>query len=829
MQQHIELTLPQGQSLTGGPSAPPRATFSFGRVRCLPAGCSLPAIVRALAMLMFMCAVQVFDQRESQDAVFNEVAKPVLLSGLEGYNGTVFAYGQTGSGKTFTITGGKQYRTRGIIPRAISTLFEEFDRRPDHTFRCFISYLEIYNESVYDLLDRSHAHKPLEEWDKIHLLDTRSGNLHLRDLRVYEARTEDDALNLLFLGNANRVTSETPQNEASSRSHCVFSFTIESRHLESDVVKTSKVHLVDLAGSERVSKFGLPTTRESRTRSKEGRYINLSLHYLQQVILALRERGGGRAHIPYRNSVLTSVLRDSLGGNCRTVFIATLDLEAQYVEESVQTCRFAQRCGMLSQDVEVNEERDFSIVAKRLAKENARLSAQLEAVKRTGSLLDPRRALTPEERRSCEEVLARYIKTESSGGLLPIEDLAMARECTALLRDAVRRGVRAAADASTEAGLLQARLRELSVVADEQHAIIRRYKRQVGDLEETIAAAELADNASPRRTGASASGGAGGSTLRSDADSADAEVDALRPELDDLPRVLMTRYGLDEGAAADRAALDDLIGAIVARLQSMSTEQLRGWLLDCNLDLGKAGGPRMSLEAVTNGTAIGEGEAAVHRQLLTHGGVFLKHGRSGAPHPRCVWVDPDLRTVQWRDPEQARPAGEVLVSSITQVLSGRHTPVFKRNKGRTGRDGACLSLVAADRTLDLEVEILGEALESGCSPEEERARDEWVAAFRWLVGAVGDDPRHNGASAARLDSSAIDMDTTTATALEVVSIDAESQGDVPSPDTRTPREPHAATDGSVPEGERGGDSEWRWDLYPNGRGGGGGGGSAKST
>lgn len=117
--------------------------------------------------------------------------------------------------------------------------------------------------------------------------------------------------------------------------------------------------------------------RDDRTK-REGKHINLSLHYLEQVILALQQRGKGhRLHVPYRNSMMTSVLRDSLGGNCRTVFVATLNAERQFVDESLSTCRFAQRCSMLSQDVRINEEVDMAVLLERMERENRQLRLQL--------------------------------------------------------------------------------------------------------------------------------------------------------------------------------------------------------------------------------------------------------------------------------------------------------------------------------------------------------------------------------------------------------------------------------------------------------------------
>uniref|UniRef100_A0A3P8RW44 Kinesin family member 6 n=1 Tax=Amphiprion percula TaxID=161767 RepID=A0A3P8RW44_AMPPE len=233
---------------------------------------------------------KVFDQATKQEEIFEHIAKPVADSVLAGYNGTIFAYGQTGSGKTFTITGGAQrYNDRGIVPRTLSYLYERFSQDSNMVYTTNISYLEIYNEVGYDLLDSRHEASRLEDLPK--------------------SANEEEALNLLFLGDTNRMIAETPMNQASTRSHCIFTVHLCRREPGSATVRRSKLHLVDLAGSDRVSKTGL-----NGQLLTEAKYINLSLHYLEQVIIALSEKN--RSHIPYRNSMLTSVLRDSLGGNC---------------------------------------------------------------------------------------------------------------------------------------------------------------------------------------------------------------------------------------------------------------------------------------------------------------------------------------------------------------------------------------------------------------------------------------------------------------------------------------------------------------------------------
>ncbi len=288
---------------------------------------------------------------------------------MEGYNGTVFAYGQTGSGKTFTMNGGESWQQRGLIPRVFSFLFEEIRRRQSY-MECnvYASYFEIYNENGYDLLDRKHAEQNFEKWNKISLYEDANQNLHLKNLTIHSCQNEQDAIDLLMMGNFIRRVSATPMNPASSRSHCIFTLALECRSFsDPNVLRTSKLHLVDLAGSERVYKSD-PDTMIKR----EAKYINRSLSYLEQVIIALYEKanGCGRTHVPYRNSMMTSILRDSLGGNCKTVMIANISPDMHNEEETISTSRFALRCSKLVNEIRVNEVVDVNIVVKKLENEN---------------------------------------------------------------------------------------------------------------------------------------------------------------------------------------------------------------------------------------------------------------------------------------------------------------------------------------------------------------------------------------------------------------------------------------------------------------------------
>jgi len=181
-----------------------------------------------------------------------------------------------------------------------------------------------------------------------------------------------------MMGNFIRQVSATPMNPASSRSHCIFTIAIECKDFESDVIRMSKLHLVDLAGSERVFK---KTANLSSSMSQfdhsdnqvttEAKYINRSLSYLEQVIIALHEKAKGtRIHVPYRNSMMTSILRDSLGGNCKTVMIANMSPDIENEEETLSTARFAQRCAKLVNEMRVNEVMDVNTMLQKLSSEN---------------------------------------------------------------------------------------------------------------------------------------------------------------------------------------------------------------------------------------------------------------------------------------------------------------------------------------------------------------------------------------------------------------------------------------------------------------------------
>ncbi|EGR32343.1 kinesin motor domain protein [Ichthyophthirius multifiliis] len=331
----------------------------------------------------------ILDYNTTQDQVFNQVAIPVVQNCLDGYNGTIFAYGQTGSGKTYTISGSEQWVNRGIIPRVMSYVFDQIDQRQNqYEYRVYVSYMEIYNEKAYNLLNEDHLITPIEQWNKviqkqknkkikkqIEFKRDNQGNIHLNNISLHEIDDAKPGIDLLMMGNYIRKQAATPMNQNSSRSHCIFTLTFEVKHIESNTCFVSKLNLVDLAGSERTSK-----TNHDGVLLNEAKYINLSLSYLEQVIVTLNEKKKNRLrqHIPYRQSILTTLLKDSLGGNCKTVMVCTVSMDMDNYEETLSALRFSQRVGQLENEIHVNEKVDLKQTVQKLQVEKKQLIQELQ-------------------------------------------------------------------------------------------------------------------------------------------------------------------------------------------------------------------------------------------------------------------------------------------------------------------------------------------------------------------------------------------------------------------------------------------------------------------
>uniref|UniRef100_A0A8B9MV63 Kinesin-like protein n=1 Tax=Accipiter nisus TaxID=211598 RepID=A0A8B9MV63_9AVES len=306
----------------------------------------------------------------SQELAYETVAKKLVSEALIGYNGTIMCYGQTGAGKTYTMTGATaEYKHRGIIPRAIQQVFKATAHSVDPFITVRISYLEIYNETLFDLLSTMTSSGTSDM--QMAVVDCPQG-VYVKGLSIHSVSREEDALNLLFEGETNRMIAEHTLNKNSSRSHCIFTIYIESRFRVFSDVKciNSKINLIDLAGSERLSKTG----SEGQVL-KEATYINKSLSFLEQIIIALADPK--RDHIPFRQSKLTHVLKDSLGGNCNTVLVANICGEAVHVEETLSSLRFATRMKWITTEPILNETYDREGTVKALEKEIILLKQEL--------------------------------------------------------------------------------------------------------------------------------------------------------------------------------------------------------------------------------------------------------------------------------------------------------------------------------------------------------------------------------------------------------------------------------------------------------------------
>lgn len=375
---------------------------------------------------------KVFDTSSSQDSVFEEMCQPSLESALQGYNSTIFAYGQTGSGKTYTMTGSRQqWKNRGIIPRSLSYIFDKFNALTNRGCNtcAFLSYLEIYNENGYDLLHPGFSSGRIEDLKKVQLLEDAANQIHTKNLTVHPIKSEDEAMQLLYLGDHNRIIAETPMNEASTRSHCIFTIHLRIREAGASSYRTSKLHLVDLAGSERLS-----NSTSTGQLFHEARHINLALHYLEQVIVALGD--SHRTHIPYRNSMMTSILRDSLGGNCMTSMVATLSLENRNLMETLSTCRFSQRVALVENAASLNEETDPMLLIAQLKMENRRLKDIIS--NSTIRPLESNEPLSQEEVQDCWKLVEKYISDRDDEAILPVvPDMRMVQTCFKCLKMAV--------------------------------------------------------------------------------------------------------------------------------------------------------------------------------------------------------------------------------------------------------------------------------------------------------------------------------------------------------------------------------------------------------
>ncbi|NWR82831.1 KIF3B protein, partial [Furnarius figulus] len=309
----------------------------------------------------------VYDWNSKQVELYDETFRPLVDSVLQGFNGTIFAYGQTGTGKTYTMEGVRgDPEKRGVIPNSFDHIFTHISRSQNQQYLVRASYLEIYQEEIRDLLSKDQS-------KRLELKERPDTGVFVKDLTTVVTKSVKEIEHIMNLGNQNRSVGATNMNEHSSRSHAIFQITIECSELGLDGenhIRVGKLNLVDLAGSERQAKTGA-----QGERLKEATKINLSLSALGNVISALVD--GKSTHIPYRDSKLTRLLQDSLGGNAKTVMVANIGPASYNVEETLTTLRYANRAKNIKNKPQVNEDPKEALL-REFQEEIARLKAQLE-------------------------------------------------------------------------------------------------------------------------------------------------------------------------------------------------------------------------------------------------------------------------------------------------------------------------------------------------------------------------------------------------------------------------------------------------------------------
>ncbi|CAM9521190.1 unnamed protein product [Ectocarpus fasciculatus] len=435
----------------------------------------------------------------SQEGVFSHV-RECTSAVLDGENSSIFAYGQTGSGKTYTMFGPDLDANggtapgygKGIIPLAVTDLFQglaglrqEMGDAGESSVWC--SGVQIYNEQLFDMLRDPQRVNPLA----IH--EQAEAGIYVQGLSEYAVRSAGECLQLLRVGREHRAIRETHMNQASSRSHSIFQIVVEQKRQseqDGERILRSKFNLVDLAGSE---KWDVKQDM-AEVRVSEMTNINVSLYTLGRVIAALstpnsnREGGARKGHVPYRDSKLTRLLQDSLGGNTRTRIIATLSPASQSVDETISTLRFADRAKQVMAFVRVNEHRpvDHALV-HRLQAEVKHLRGLLQDTAEARSLHDeaPDRPTRP-------PALTALAEAQRLGYQETIEQLR--RENTALRENqgpkAVDKNYNKQGQMGSDVAALQAANRALAAAIEHIILDIRRFFRF--DIEEEDLRADLA-------------------------------------------------------------------------------------------------------------------------------------------------------------------------------------------------------------------------------------------------------------------------------------------------------------------------------------------------
>ncbi|ETV97534.1 hypothetical protein H310_09448 [Aphanomyces invadans] len=333
---------------------------------------------------------RVFGQYATQKEVFKGAVQNAADEALSGFNCTVFAYGQTGTGKTHTIQGSlsPNHENAGIIPRSVNYIFEKLQAtKREYSVR--VSFLQLYNEECKDLLSETKKDKPLRLME-----DIKRGGVYCQNLEEITTLTASHVYELLETGAKNRMTAETLLNDQSSRSHCIFTIRIHSKEANvagEDILRSGTLNLVDLAGSECIGRSGA-----RNARAREAGNINQSLLTLGRVITALVDK---HPHVPYRDSKLTRLLQESLGGKAMTTIIATVGPGGDCVDETLSTLDYAHRAKSIKNKPEANQRMTKHVLIKEYSQEIDALRAQLIAARNKDGIYLPTSQFTEMQER----------------------------------------------------------------------------------------------------------------------------------------------------------------------------------------------------------------------------------------------------------------------------------------------------------------------------------------------------------------------------------------------------------------------------------------------